>query len=258
MGDGCVVKMKLKNQVAMILGIKSELAKVIALSFANEGAKVIICDSDYTYSKEISNQIEHIGVESIALRCNPTRKRDIKRVIKKSIKRFEKVDILVNCFDLFLQKPIFETKEREWNKIIRSNLNSCFLSVREISTHMIENKKGKIIFISSVFGKVGFNEASAYSASNGGIDNLTRELALELSPSNINVNCISPGIISTKAGNMFDLENKKIKRKLLSDIPIGRFGTPEEVADAVIFLSSNDSDFITGHNLVVDGGWLAH
>ena len=118
-------------------------------------------------------------------------------------------------------------------------------------------KRGKIISVASIAGKVGFVNTSAYCASKAGIINLTRELALELSPCNINVNAIAPGIIATKMTEDM-LKDKKIKEALLANTSIGRVGQPEEIGKAAVFLASDDSNFITGHTLVVDGGWLAH
>ena len=122
---------------------------------------------------------------------------------------------------------------------------------------MVKQNKGKIISISSIAGEIGLVNSAVYSAANGGIINLTKQMAIELAEHKINVNTVSPGIIATQMTEQL-LSDKKTKKDLLSNIPLNRFGTPEEIADAVLFLASNDANFITGHNLVVDGGWLTH
>ena len=257
MEDGCVNKMKLKNKIAIITGAARGIGKAVALEFAKEGAKVIISDVNVKESKELVKQIENLGSEAVFQKCDVTKKRDIQNLINKTIRKFQKIDILVNCARVFLEKSITEIDEKEWDKLIDTNLKGNFMCIKNVSEHMKKNKKGKIISISSIAGEVGLINSSIYSAANGGIINLTKELAIELSPYKININVVSPGIISVDM--MEDqLKSKKVRKELMSNIPLGRMGTPQEVADAVVFLASSNSNFITGHNLVVDGGWLCH
>ncbi len=248
---------KLKNKISIITGSANGIGKSIALEFAKQGSKVVVCDIDLIKAKEVSKQIKHLGGDSIAIKCDVSNKNDVRKVVKKTIKEFERIDILVNNAGISMMKPINETSEEEWENIININLKSVFLFSKEVSSTMIKQKKGKIININSIGGEVGILNASAYCSSKGGVVNLTKELAIELSPHNINVNGIAPGIITTKMSEEM-LNDEKTRKELLSNIPLNRFGTPEEIADAAVFLASKDSDFISGHNLAVDGGFLTY
>ena len=147
--------------------------------------------------------------------------------------------------------------EKDWDFVLDINLKGVFLCTNAVVKQMIKQKSGKIISVASIAGEVGFMNTSAYCASKAGIINLTRGLALELSPHNINVNAIAPGVIATKMTEDM-LKDKKTKEVLLASTPLGRVGQPEEIGKAAVFLASDDSNFITGHTLVVDGGWLTH
>lgn len=249
--------MKLKNNVAIVIGAGRGIGRAIALEFAREGAKVVLGDVDSKNLKEITEKIEHLGFEVFSTKCDVSKKSNVQKIVKKTLNKFGKIDILVNSAGIYIDKPVEELTEKEWNKIIDVKLKGAFLCANSVSEHMKKNKRGKLIFISSFAGEVGLANASAYSAASGGIINLVRELALELSPKKINVNAISPGMVNTEMTEKI-FKTKKMKRDFASNIPWGRFGTPEEIADAAVFLASKDSDFITGHNLVVDGGWLTH
>lgn len=249
--------MKLINNVAIITGAANGIGKATALEFAKQGAKVVICDIDAKKGKYLNNQIKHLGYISIFIKADVRKKEDIERVIRKTLKEFKKIDILVNNAGIYIQKEIFKITETEWDKVINNNLKGMYLLVSKISKQMIKKKKGKIISIGSIFGKVGYGNMTLYSTVNGGIISFTKSLAIELAPYKINVNVVSPGIIATKMNEEL-LTNLKIKKELLSNIPLERIGLPEEVADSIVFLASNKSNFITGHNLIVDGGWTVH
>jgi len=249
--------MKLKNKIAIITGSGNGIGKSTALELARQGAKVVVCDIDLQSAKKVSKQIKNLGRDCFAIKCDVTNKKDVDRVVYRTIKEFKRIDILVNNAGLTLIKPLEDCSEEDWDKIINVNLKSIFLFSKAVSPQMIKQKKGKIININSIGGEVGLINSSAYCASKGGVVNLTRELAMELSPHNINVNGIAPGIIITRMTEDI-LNNEKTKNELLSNIPLNRFGSPEEISDAVVFLASRDSNFISGHNLAVDGGWLTY
>lgn len=249
--------MKLKGKVAIITGASHGIGKATALEFIKQGAKVVLCDIDIIYGKRVVEQIKHLGYNAVFLKCDVTKRKDIQKIVDKTIETYGKIDVLVNSAGLFIQKPIEEVKESDCNKIIDTNLKGIIYFISKVTEHMKQQKSGKIISIASIFGEVGFNKTSLYSAASGGIINLTRSLALELAKYKINVNVVSPGIVATQMLDQI-LVDKKQKKEIISDIPLERIGTPEEVADSIVFLASNKSDFITGHNLVVDGGWLSH
>ena len=249
--------MKLKNKVAIVTGSKRGIGKSIALELAKEGAKVVVSDIDLKECQSVCDEIKKIGSDAIAVKCDVSQKKDVDAMIKKSIQKFKKIDILVNNAGVFLTKPFIQMTEKDWDFVLDINLKGLFLCTNAVAKQMIKQKNGKIISIASIAGEVGFMNSSAYCASKAGIINLTRELAMELSPHNINVNAVAPGVIATEMTEDM-LRDKNTKEVLLANIPLGRIGQPEEIGKAIVFLASDDSNFITGHTLVVDGGWLTH
>ena len=233
------------------------IGKSTALELAKEGAKVVVSDIDIKECQNVCDEIKKIGSDAIAVKCDISKKSDVDAMIKKTMQKFQKIDILINNAGVVLMKPFVEMTEKDWDFVLDINLKGVFLCTNAVVKQMIKQKSGKIISVASIAGEVGFMNTSAYCASKAGIINLTRELALELSPHNINVNAIAPGVIATKMTEDM-LKDKKTKEVLLASTPLGRVGQPEEIGKAVVFLASDDSNFITGHTLVVDGGWLTH
>lgn len=172
-----------------------------------------------------------------------------------TLDEFGKVDILVNNAGVFIQKPIHEMEEEDWDKVLNINLKGVFLCTKRAVSEMLDQESGKIINIASIAGKTGFENSSAYCASKGGIINLTRELGLELSPKGINVNAIGPGVIKTDMTKSM-LEDEEYKNQVMGMTPRGRVGQPEDIASAAVYLASEESDFVVGETLFVDGGWL--
>ncbi len=249
--------MSLKNKVVIITGAARGIGRSVALELARLKSKLVLVDIDLKELKEVNIQVKNKGGEVISIKGDVTKEKEVKKIIRKTKKEFGNIDVLINNAASLLQKPIEEIQEKEWNSIIQTKINGIYNFVKNTAEDMKSERNGKIINLASIAGIVGLKNSSAHAAVNGGIINLTRQLATELSPYKINVNTVSPGVIATSMTEDL-LSNKEIKEELISNIPLGRIGTPEEVADAVIFLASKDSDFITGHNLVVDGGWLTH
>jgi NAD(P)-dependent dehydrogenase (short-subunit alcohol dehydrogenase family) len=246
--------MSIKNKVVIITGSASGIGEATALEMARQKAKIVIVDINLKALKKVKEKITHIGAEVISIKADVTKEKEVIKVIKKTKKKFGKIDILVNNAGSLLLKTI---NEEEWEKIIKTNLTGVYLFVKNVSENMKKNKKGKIINITSTAGIVNLSNSSAHAAANGGVINLTRQMAVELSPYKINVNSVSPGIIATPLTKEL-LDNPETKKEVLLNIPLERIGTPEEVADAILFLASNKSNFITGYNLIIDGGWIIH
>jgi len=249
--------MKVKNKIAIVTGSGRGIGKSTVLELAKEGAKVVVSDIDIKECQNVCDEIKKIGSDAIAVKCDISKKSDVDAMIKKTMQKFQKIDILINNAGVVLTKPFVEMTEKDWDFVLDINLKGVFLCTNAVVKQMIKQKSGKIISVASIAGEVGFMNTSAYCASKAGIINLTRGLALELSPHNINVNAIAPGVIATKMTEDM-LKDKKTKEVLLASTPLGRVGQPEEIGKAVVFLASDDSNFITGHTLVVDGGWLTH
>jgi len=249
--------MKLKNRVAVVTGSGRGIGRSIALELAREGAKVVVSDLDLGVCEGVCEEIRDLGSEALAVECDVSKKNDVDAMVEETIREYEKIDVLVNNAGVFLLKPFIELTEEDWDFILDVNLKGVFLCTSAVAKHMVEQKSGKIISISSVAGWVGFLNASAYCASKAAVVNLTRELSLELSPRGVNVNAIAPGVIETKMteGLLSDEETRSV---LLGNTPLGRVGLPRDIGRAAVFLASSDSDFVTGHTLVVDGGWLTH
>jgi len=249
--------MELRNKVAVITGAARGIGKAIAFEFAKEGAKVVLCDVDIDTCEIVCDQLKDLGYDALSIECDVSKKKEVISLVKKTMNKFQKIDILVNCASEDLVKPFFDMQEEEWDKIINTNLKGVFLTTLYVGKKMAEQKKGKIIFISSIAGKVGLAYTSSFSASNAGVINLTKELALELSEHKINVNTIISGVLPSDIMENI-LKDKITKKEFIQNIPLKRIGKAEDIAKAAVFLSSEKSNYITGHNLVVDGGWLCH
>ncbi|MGM5480494.1 MAG: SDR family NAD(P)-dependent oxidoreductase [Nanobdellota archaeon] len=249
--------MDLRNKVAIITGAARGIGRAVAFEFAKEGAKLVISDVDIDNCELLGDELEDKGYDVLVLECDVSRKKDVDSLIKKTMKYYERIDVLVNCASDEVVKPFFEVSEREWNHVVDTNLKGMFLLTQAVAKIMAVQKQGKIVSISSIAGEVGLTYTAPFCASKAGIINLTRELALELSEYNINVNVISSGILPTKITKDI-LEDRKTKQSLLENIPLKKIGKPYDIARSAVFLASEKSKYVTGHNLVVDGGWLCH
>jgi len=245
--------MKLKNKVALITGSSRGIGKAIALLFAKEGAKIIV---NYNKSKDeaigVVKKIESLGSQAIAIKCDVSKEKEIIKMVSDSIKEFKKIDILVNNAGIVFDIPLFEKTVEQWNKTLNTNLVGPFLCSKYVSKHMKSNSSGNIINISSSNGIDSFCPDSAdYDASKAGINLLTKNMAQELGPK-IRVNAIAPGWVDTDINK--DLPKDFVKEET-DKIVLGKFANPDEIAQVALFLASEDSSFITGNILMVDGGY---
>lgn len=251
--------MKLKNKVAVITGARRGMGRTHALLLAKEGAKVVVSDISLEDCQKVVREIKKDGGEAIAVKCDVSQKKDVDEMVKKTIKSFGKIDILVNNAGILQFKPFLELTEQDWDRILGVNLKGYFLCAQACAKEMIKQKSGVIVNIASIamggMG-VGFPNIVHYSASKGGIVAMTEALALEMAPYNIRVNAIAPGAIDTPMSAP-SKEDEKTMEVTLARIPMHRMGKPEEVSKTVLFLVSNESSYITGSVVVVDGGWLA-
>jgi 3-oxoacyl-[acyl-carrier protein] reductase len=244
--------MKLKDKVAIITGAGQGIGKEIALTFAKEGAKVVVTDITGK-EKEVAEEIKKMGREAIAVKVDVSKMEDAKRMAEEALKAFGRIDILVNNAGIYPFKPFVEMTESDWDKVINVNLKGTFNCTRAVVETMIKQKYGKIINITSIAGTVvGFPQLTHYCASKAGITGFTRALALELAPYGINVNAIAPGPIETPGTQTLGKEAYENFKKA---IPIGRWGKPEDIASLAVFLASDESSNITGQVIVSDGGY---
>lgn len=240
-----------KDKTVVVTGAAKGIGQGIALLFAKGGANVVLADSDTSANENSAKEIEGTtGSKCLAVTCDVSNKESVDNLIKTSVEKFGGVDILVNNAGIFPFKPFLELTESDWDKVLDVNLKSIFLCSQAVAKIMKEGSK--IISISSIASLVGFEGLTHYCASKGGINGMTRALALELAPKKINVNVVAPGSISTPGSS--GVSNDQVKA-LNESIPWKRMGLPEDIANAVVYLASPGADYVTGQVIVVDGGW---
>jgi len=251
--------MDLKGKVAIITGARRGMGKSHAKTFAKSGAKVVVADISLEECQQVADEIKKEGGEAIAVKCDVTKKEDIDNMVKAAVGKWGKVDILVNNAGICQFKPFLELTEEEWNRTININLRGYFLCAQACAKEMAKQKSGVIVNVASVaMGQVGVGMPALahYCASKGGIVAMTEALALELASFNIRVNAISPGAIDTPMTEALKADPKMMEA-ILARIPLRRMGKPEEVSNLVLFLASDESSYVTGSTVVIDGGWLA-
>ena len=241
----------------MITGAGGYLGRTVADMFAEAGAELIFVDRDKEKLERLSLETEKkYNVKTTSFVTDLRNIREIEMLGNKVKRDGGNVDILVNCVGINNLKTALEYSEDEWDRIIDTNLKSIFFVSKIIGDMMISQRRGTIVNISSQHGVVGNLDRSAYCASKAGVINLTRALACEWAPFGVRVNCVSPTYIVNPENESF-LLSLNGKKNYLRTIPLGRYCYPKDVSSAVLFLSSNDASMITGHNLLVDGGYTA-
>ena len=251
--------MKLKNKISIVTGAGRGIGEGIAIRYAQEGSKVVVVDIE-RQGEEVVKKIIKSGGDALFVKADLSDSEDIENVVNKTLRKYGTIDILVNNAGVAVKKPIHDCTLKDWDFVLGLDLRGLWYLTREATRTMVKNKKGKVINIASITGVVSFPDESIYAAAKGGVVNMTRELGCELAKYNINVNAIGPGIIETP---IYELQNFSLKVKenaegLLREIPINRIGKPRDIAGPAVFLASDDSDYVCGAILMVDGGWTAH
>lgn len=242
--------MKLSGKVAIITGGSRGIGKASAKLFAQEGAKVVITARDSTRLENSAKELDVIGIVG-----DIRKSQDVENIVKKTLEKFGKIDILVNNAGIFPKvKPLHEISEKEWNEVIDINLNGQFRFTKSVIPHMME-KGGCIINVSSDAGLRSFEnfEADAYSASKAALILLTKAWAIEYAKYKIRVNCVCPGVVETDMTLPY-LRTESDRAIMVDDHPLGRIGLPNDVANAILYFASEDSSWITGAILPIDGG----
>jgi NAD(P)-dependent dehydrogenase (short-subunit alcohol dehydrogenase family) len=246
----------LTGRVAVVIGATSGIGKAIALGLADAGADVVPTGRRAQLAGEAAREIEARGRRSVAIATDVSDTSSIQTLADSVIEKFGKVDILVNAAGRTIRRPTVDVSDDEWNGIMDTNLTGMLRACRVFGRHMIERGYGRIINIGSLTSVVALYEVAAYGASKAGVAALTKSLAVEWAPHGVCVNAILPGVFRT-ALNEGLLDGTARGRELLARTPARRFGQPEEVAGAAVFLASEAASFVTGHLLAVDGGFLA-
>lgn len=250
---------RLSGKVAIITGGARGIGKGIALRYAQEGAKIVIADLKEKEAAATLKEIEDRGSTAIFTKTDITDNKSIEDMVRDTVEAFGKIDILVNNAGISLMRKITEASIEDWDKLNNVNLKGVWLCTRAVVPYMIKAGYGKIINISSISGLVGYKWESIYCSTKGGVINMTRELAVELAPDGIYVNCICPGIIETPLYKdiNFPLDDKENLEYTLKSIPMDKIGEPGDIAGAAFFFASEDSSFVTGQILAVDGGYTS-
>jgi NAD(P)-dependent dehydrogenase (short-subunit alcohol dehydrogenase family) len=240
--------MKLENKIAIVTGSGSGIGKAIAEEFLKEGASVVFSDI---------NDVQVNSEKAIFVKCDVSQPEEVDDLIEETIKKFGRVDIMVNNAGIGATGDILSTDSFSWDKIISINLSGVFYGTRAAAIKMKEKEiKGSIINISSILGTVGFKGAVGYCACKGGVNQITRASALDLASYGIRVNAIAPGFIKTQMTKGIS-DDPNLKAFIEQMTPLGHMGDPEDIAKGAVYLASEDSKFTTGTILYLDGGWIS-
>lgn len=255
--DGSKDLFSLDGKVSIVTGGGRGLGYGIAQALAGAGSDLVIVSRSRHELERASQEImEETKRKVLPLTLDLAREGEIERLVKTALKEFGRIDVLVNNAGTTVRKPFLEITEKEFDDVVGLNLRAVFFLTQAVVGEMIKQKRGKIINIASLGSQIGLRNISAYTATKGGIASLTRTLALELAAHNINVNAIAPGYYRTQLTEAL-FRDEEGYRWVLSRIPLGRPGMPEDLAGSAVFLASSASDYVTGQVLFVDGGWIA-
>ncbi|WNF24446.1 3-oxoacyl-[acyl-carrier-protein] reductase [Mesobacillus jeotgali] len=246
--------MRLEGKVALVTGASRGIGREIAFELAREGASVAV---NYAGSEakalEVVDEIKAMGRDAFAIQADVSNSESVNGMAKETIERFGKIDILVNNAGITKDNLLMRMKESEWDDVININLKGVFLCTKAVTRQMMKQRSGRIINISSIVGVSGNPGQANYVAAKSGVIGLTKTSAKELSSRGITVNAVAPGFITT---DMTDKLNEDVKTEMLKQIPLARFGEPKDIARTVVFLASEDSAYMTGQTLHVDGGMV--
>ncbi len=246
-------ELSLEGRVALITGGARGIGKEIAMLFAKEGANIAICDVNLEEAEKTAKEIQGLGRESLAFKADVTSSAQVQDMADKILDKFHKIDILINNAGITKDNLLIRMSEDEWDRVIAVNLKGTFVCTKIVSKAMLKQRFGKIVNLASIIGIMGNAGQSNYAASKAGIIGLTKSVAKELASRNICVNAIAPGFIMT---DMTARLSEEVQKKMLSVIPLARFGEAKDVADLALFLSSESSSYITGQVIQVDGGMV--
>ncbi len=247
---------RLAGRTAVISGASKGLGKAMALALAAEGVRVALVSRDATLLAEVAKGIAASGGEAMAFQADVTREDQVRTAAEQIVARFGKVNILINNAGINVRKNITDFTLEEWRRVMDTNVTAAFLLCRAFIPHMTGQGYGRILNMTSMMSRVSLPQRAAYSASKAALLGMTRAMALELAPEGITVNGISPGPFATEMNRPL-IENPELNAQFLSNIPLGRWGKVEEIGQLAVYLCSEEAGFITGTDILIDGGWCA-
>jgi NAD(P)-dependent dehydrogenase (short-subunit alcohol dehydrogenase family) len=246
----------LEGRVAVVTGAGRGLGRTMALALAAAGADLVAAARSRDEIESVAGEARSLGRKATAVQVDCTREDDCERLASSALDSFGRIDILVNNAGINVRKPILDVSLDEYRSVLATNLEGYFLCARAVGRHLVAQGSGKVINVSSIMGRVALPSQGAYASSKGGIEQLTKVMALEWAPSGVQVNALAPTYFETELTRpLFDDPERNVF--IRDRTPAGRWGQPHELAGAAIFLASSASDYVTGHTLVVDGGWTA-
>lgn len=248
--------MKLEGKVAIVTGAGREgkgIGRYVSLALAREGADIVITDFVLEAAEAVATEVRAVGRKAIAVQGNVASPADCEAVVERALAEFGKIDILVNNAGITRDALIPRMSEQDWDMVIDTNLKGTFNCTKAVTRTMLKQRSGKIVNMASVMGIMGNIGQANYSASKGGVIALTKTTAKELGSRGVNVNAIAPGFIQTA---MTEELSEDIRQNIANQIPLKRLGTPDDVAKLVVFLCTDDSSYITGQVINVDGGMV--
>jgi NAD(P)-dependent dehydrogenase (short-subunit alcohol dehydrogenase family) len=252
--------MRLKGKTAIVTGASSGIGRAIALLFAGEGAHVaVVANLNQKGASETAKEIQSMGGRAFWALADVSTASAANQLVERALEEVGRIEILVNNAGIGGRqagsRSLLDTSEEAWDRILAVNLKSVFLMSKPTVRHMVQQKGGVVINIASVFGMAGFAGISAYGAAKSGIIHLTRSMAIDYGPLGIRVNAIAPGVIQTRMIEEH-LKDPGYQKRMVEAVPLGRLGTPMDVAYGALFLASDEASYINGHTLVIDGGWI--
>jgi 3-oxoacyl-[acyl-carrier protein] reductase len=245
--------MKLEGRVALVTGASQGIGHACALALAREGASVAVAARNQQKLEELVSEITTAGGKAAAFVIDVAAEEQVKSGIKSALAQFGKIDILVNNAGITRDQLVMRLKRADWDAVLNTNLTSAYLCIQQVIGSMLKQRWGRIINITSVFGQMGQAGQANYAASKAGLIGLTMAMAREVASRNITCNAVAPGFIET---NMTAALSEEFKQNAVKAIPLGRVGAPDDIANAVCFLASEEASYITGHVLNVNGGML--
>lgn len=243
--------MNVQGKIALVTGGARGIGREIALVLAQAGADVAICDVNLETAQATQKEIESLGRKSMSFATDVTDFKAVEGMVNLLLDNFKRIDILVNNAGITKDNLLLRMSEDDWDKVLAVNLKGVFNGTKAVSKPMIKQRSGKIVSIASIIGIMGNAGQANYAASKGGIISFTKSVARELASRNINVNAVAPGFIQTA---MTDKLSEEQRKAMLANIPLNRLGVPRDVANACLFLASEEAAYITGQTIVVDGG----
>lgn len=244
--------MRLKGKKAIVTGAGQGIGRSIALKLAQEGAEVVIAEINFDTGSRTAREVEALGGRALCWVVDVANQKQVQTMVDQTLKVWKRIDILVNNAGFDRGTSLLKTKEEDWDAVLGVHLKGTLNCIQAVVPHMIENQYGKIVNTSSVWGKVGAISEISYATAKAGIIGLTKSVARELGRYQINVNVILPGLIQTPT---IDKMAEKYQNKIIDNTPLRRMGQPEEVANVVAFLASDEASFMTGAAVEVSGGW---